>query len=214
MSILNKEHIQFIDNYLDNSNIIFLDIRMEMVDHVASAIESEIKAGDTRDFYYIFKDYMVKNKTILLAQNRKFTSAVDKAIGRKWIINMFSKTGLLTLVLAFTIIFLLNTYFEFVNVIKHIPLFVFIAIVVLYFIYIKKKNRRYSAIERIPFYFLATYYITDFLIKFGIRNSSFFNESVVITILISSLFITLFVTLLFTAYAYKKEYDLKFNKLS
>ena len=52
---LDKEQIQFIDNYLDNSDVVYADIRMEMVDHVASGIEARIDKGDTRDFYYIFK---------------------------------------------------------------------------------------------------------------------------------------------------------------
>ena len=37
-----------------------------MVDHIASAIESRMKNGDDRDFYYVFKDYMVENKARLL----------------------------------------------------------------------------------------------------------------------------------------------------
>lgn len=217
MTNLDKEQIKFIDTYLENSNVIFVDIRLEMVDHVASAIETQVENGDTRDFYYIFKDYMANNKDVLLAQNRKFTSAVDKAIGMKWLKNCFSLKGLLTVVFMFAINFLLNIYFkdlEFVNAIKYIPFVVFIVVVVLYFIVIKKKNKRYSAIERIPFYFLATYYTTDFLVKYGSRYSSFFKESVFVTILISSFLIMLFIMLFFTAFEYKKEYDLRFNKLN
>ena len=77
---LTKEHIQFIDTYLENSDIIYADIRMEMVDHVASDIEDRIKAGDTRDFYYIFKDYMVENKAQLLNENKQFLKSADKKI--------------------------------------------------------------------------------------------------------------------------------------
>lgn len=66
MKRLDSKDIQFIDTYLDNSDVIYLDVRLEMVDHIASAIESRMKNGDDRDFYYIFKDYMVDNKTRLL----------------------------------------------------------------------------------------------------------------------------------------------------
>ncbi|WP_339622690.1 hypothetical protein [uncultured Winogradskyella sp.] len=216
MTNLKKEHITFIDTYLENSNIIFTDIRLEMVDHVATAIETQIETGDTRDFYFIFKDYMVKNKSALLFQNRKFTSTVDKAIGKKWIKNCLSLKGLLILVFSFAVIFLLHLYFvdlEFLSVVKHIPLFVLIVTVGLYFMYIKKKNKRYSALERIPFYFLVTYYVTNFSIKIGSRYSGFLIESAFVTILIASFFITLFATLLYTAFEYRKEYDFRFNNL-
>ena len=62
MSHLRTEDIQFIDTYLKNSDIIFTDIRIEMVDHIASEIEYLMDSGDTRGFYYTFKDYMVENK--------------------------------------------------------------------------------------------------------------------------------------------------------
>ncbi len=68
---LNPTEIKFIDTYLENSEVNFADIRMEMVDHVASDIESEINAGDSRSFYDIFKDYMLANKATLLRNNKQ-----------------------------------------------------------------------------------------------------------------------------------------------
>jgi hypothetical protein len=56
---LSSENVKFIDVYLKNSEIEFADIRVEMVDHVASEIEQRMFEGDKRDFYYVFKDYMV-----------------------------------------------------------------------------------------------------------------------------------------------------------
>lgn len=63
---LTSDNIVFIDTYLDNSRIEYKDVRLEMVDHIASAIEDKMNNGDKRAFYYIFKDYMVENKAILL----------------------------------------------------------------------------------------------------------------------------------------------------
>lgn len=45
---LSSENIQFIDTYLKNSDIDFIDIRVEMVDHIASDIEAKINNGDSR----------------------------------------------------------------------------------------------------------------------------------------------------------------------
>ena len=62
---LTKEYIQFIDNYLKNSEVIYYDIRMEMHDHVASAVEQKMEA-ENLDFYDAFKSYMVVNKKEVL----------------------------------------------------------------------------------------------------------------------------------------------------
>lgn len=67
---LNKEDIQFIDNYLKNSEVIYYDIRMEMLDHVATAVEQKMQT-ENLDFYDAFKSYMVANKKELLKENKE-----------------------------------------------------------------------------------------------------------------------------------------------
>ena len=54
MKKLSIENIQFIDRYLSHE-IIFTDIRAEMVDHVASAIEQKMADGDPRLFTIFLK---------------------------------------------------------------------------------------------------------------------------------------------------------------
>jgi hypothetical protein len=67
---LTKENIQFIDNYLKNSEVVYYDIRMEMLDHVATAVEQKMEV-ENLDFYDAFKNYMVINKTELLKFNKE-----------------------------------------------------------------------------------------------------------------------------------------------
>lgn len=67
---LTPENIKFIDNYLKNSEVVYYDIRMEMLDHVASAVEQKMEA-ENLDFYDAFKSYMVLNKKDLISQNEK-----------------------------------------------------------------------------------------------------------------------------------------------
>ncbi len=67
---LTSQNIQFIDNYLKNSEVIYYDIRMEMLDHVASAVEQKMEA-ENLDFYDAFKSYMVLNKKDLIKENEK-----------------------------------------------------------------------------------------------------------------------------------------------
>lgn len=67
---LTAENIKFIDSYLTNSGIRYIDIRMEMTDHIATALE-----GMDGMFYDNFKKYMAANKGQFLSTNRKFANA-------------------------------------------------------------------------------------------------------------------------------------------
>ena len=58
---LTKENIEFIDTYLINTDIQFVDVRMEMVDHIATAVENDMQENN-RSFYDTFKYYMVLHK--------------------------------------------------------------------------------------------------------------------------------------------------------
>ena len=73
---LTAENIKFIDNYLKNSEVIYYDIRMEMLDHVATAVEQKMEV-ENLDFYDAFKSYMVVNKKEILKGN-KFWSIYSK----------------------------------------------------------------------------------------------------------------------------------------
>ena len=73
---LTAENIKFIDNYLKNSEVIYYDIRMEMLDHVATAVEQKMQ-DENLDFYDAFKSYMVVNKKEILKGN-KFWSIYSK----------------------------------------------------------------------------------------------------------------------------------------
>lgn len=62
MKLTDKE-IRFIDTYLNNSGIVYEDIRFEMTDHVATAMEAM-----EGDFYENFREYMIANKALSLRQ--------------------------------------------------------------------------------------------------------------------------------------------------
>lgn len=55
---LSAENIKFIDNYLKNSEVIYYDIRMEILDHVATAVEQKMQT-ENLDFYDAFKSSSV-----------------------------------------------------------------------------------------------------------------------------------------------------------
>lgn len=103
MEKLTGENIQFIDRYLKNSGVEFLDIRIEMTDHVASAVERDLEKGINPNFYSAFKAYMVRNKKNLLKNANRHRWSVDlKVLAR--VRKELLKTPALVMVLLFTAI--------------------------------------------------------------------------------------------------------------
>jgi hypothetical protein len=66
---LTKEEIQFIDTYLKSSDVLYADIRQEMVDHIATGVEQKME-GEALDFYQAFKAYMRVHKKELLKNTK------------------------------------------------------------------------------------------------------------------------------------------------
>ena len=87
---LTDSEIKFIDNYLKTSGVEYLDIRYEMTDHVATALEE--KEGD---FYDEFKGYMVLHKKELLESNNKFSRIARNKAFKLLFYNLLSVKGLL-----------------------------------------------------------------------------------------------------------------------
>ena len=107
---LTQEEIQFIDTYLKNSGVEYIDTRAEVVDHVASEIENRFIENNTSDFYEEFKMYMIQHKKTLLKNIHKYRWSLDKRILKKVLKNLFHQKVLaisgLFLVIGFT---LMNT---------------------------------------------------------------------------------------------------------
>jgi uncharacterized protein with von Willebrand factor type A (vWA) domain len=66
---LSKENIRFIDNYLKFNEVVYFDIRLEMLDHVATAVEQKMNE-EQLEFYDAFKEYMVQNKKEVMKFNK------------------------------------------------------------------------------------------------------------------------------------------------
>lgn len=214
MRKLDKDDIIFIDTYLHNSAVNFIDIRLEMVDHVASEIEMRMANGDSRDFYYVFKDYMVENKADLLDNNEKFIKSADKFIGKRWLKHILSIRGVFVFAVAFIglygIVYFYNDITAF-KIFRNIPLGVLVLVTIIYLAFIRRRKARYSAIERLGFFFLFLTQLIDFFMKIKIMDSGFMEENNLIALVFLSILITLSVCLLSTAFQLKKEYQLKFN---
>lgn len=79
MMKLSRDEIKFIDTYLQSSDVVYVDIRQEMVDHIATAIEEKMQS-EQHDFYKAFKSYMLTNKGDILKNNKNRWSFSWEAI--------------------------------------------------------------------------------------------------------------------------------------
>ena len=173
MMKLTKDDIQFIDRYLEYSDVIHIDIRMEMLDHVASTIEAEIEAGDTRSFYYICKDYMINNKAKLLHNNKQFLKSTDKKLTLHLFKQLIAPQGVLVFLGTFTLLYILGKTFNIDTLLSWIiafPVIGFIIFALGYFLSLKfLKLKRFSAVERISFVFNTLFYLFHFIWMFSKR---------------------------------------------
>ncbi|WP_299382900.1 hypothetical protein [uncultured Lacinutrix sp.] len=172
MEKLKKEHLQFIDNYLDNSDIVYADIRMEMTDHVASEIENRMDADNESSFYDVFKVYMVENKADLLSDNKKYINSV---VSRNSKLIFKELVCFKTLIVFLLLVFLLNNYLVGSIIISPkylfaVPVFSVSIIGVVYFIGSKAFNlSRFSGVERLGFMY---YILFQFLHMISIITQS------------------------------------------
>jgi hypothetical protein len=172
-TILTEEHIQFIDKYLQKADIIFVDVRAEMIDHVASAVEEKMQSENI-EFYDAFKDFMVFNKKELLKRNNKQFQYFQEAVVA------FSKTLFKPYNLVFGVFLIAILSFfgdlKYLKTINYVLFFGILRVTIIQTIYsflILKK--RYLCLENTSSVLLAIYYFTVFFNGF---YSSFFGNSV------------------------------------
>jgi hypothetical protein len=66
---LNQNQIQFIDGYLHRNDVIYVDIRAEMIDHIATGVEEKMKDEDF-DFHDAFVSYVNSNHKEIFSMNK------------------------------------------------------------------------------------------------------------------------------------------------
>ena len=211
MQKLTKENIQFIENYLENSDVFYADIRMEMTDHIASAIEDEMNDGDQREFYYIFKDYMVENKARLI-NDRNFIKSANKKVMRLLAKDLFTiKTLLVFLIVVLGFVTLFNNVdFELFKTTAYIPVFSIIPIAVIYYIMISiYKLNRFSVVERLAFPYIIIFQFVN-IISLILKKQIDYGQNFYLLIGSLAIFVTLIYVLLKVSInvvlSYKKQF--------
>ncbi|RCW93546.1 hypothetical protein [Winogradskyella arenosi] len=213
---LSKADIQFIDTYLENSDVVYADIRMEMVDHVASDIENRMEAGDTRSFYEVFKTYMVENKAQLLKDNKQFLKSADKKIWKTFLKELKNPITPLLYVISCVGFYMLHQNFSLETsrlCLSIVPLVGFTGFIFTYVVYQSvKDNKRFSVVERLAFPFLALYQLPNIFLN----NTKELSETSDLfwTIGGASLALTLVLILVIISIKLFKNYERQYKTLA
>jgi len=139
--------LRTIDEYLEEAGVRYDDIRYEMTDHVATAIEN--MDGNFKDN---FSRYMLYNKKDLLASNRAFKKL---ARNKAWVIlkrNCLKPQLWAVTLTLFTLAILSGNYQDIEDVATNleITLLIVSSVLYVYFLFYKTISRKnYSVINRL-----------------------------------------------------------------
>lgn len=206
---LTPENIKFIDNYLKNSEVIYYDIRMEMLDHVATAVEQKMETKNL-DFYDAFKSYMVLNKKDLIKENEKTLKHNYRVIIPFLKFNLKPYSSILYFFIIGAFYFFQNIY-ERTTIGKFLVFIVFLGMGLFYFsqalLYYFKNKKRFYYLEKNSVILFVLYQPLLFLHNvFLIGNNNNINITVLIVLL---MFFGLFLN--FVRYHFIKQKELDKN---
>ena len=164
---LNQNQIQFIDGYLQRNDVIYVDIRAEMIDHIATGVEEKMEIENI-DFHEAFVSYVNSNRKEIFSMNKNIWRFALPEI-KNYLIYFFKPTSLFLVVFIIALYFFLNKngYQNFVK--ETLPMYVLGSIVVvsflsfIYFGIIKKQQ--YFFVEKNGIVFLILYWIDLFFLK-------------------------------------------------
>jgi hypothetical protein len=201
---LSKNQIEFIDKFLKRNDVEFVDIREEMIDHIASAVEEKMITDNT-DFHDTFVSYVNYNRKELFIMNKNIWRFSFSEI--KSYLHYFLKPASLSVNLFLLVLFFLFRTNENVVLFKdNFPFYFMLSMLILslsnfvYFTLIKKK--KYFFIEKNYIVLMILYWINLFLLKPFENNKT-----------ISDVLVLLFMMLCATYIFYTKEQIQKYIKL-
>ncbi|MFD2892262.1 hypothetical protein ACFS5J_09585 [Flavobacterium chuncheonense] len=205
---LSKENIKFIDNYLINSEVAYYDVRIEMLDHVAAAVEQKMDAENV-EFYDAFKEYMRLNKKELL-KRAKFWSVYSKETVLSFFkflvhpLQLLFGLGFFWVLGQSSIFSLFSEHFSF----RRFFYCCFIGLAVIQFLYFHViLKKRFYSLERIGGVLALIYYLLIFLMPLGSTE----NPSVVFVTFFSYLIVAYVVFFIREVSKFRKKNKILFQ---
>lgn len=202
---LSKENIQSINNYLKHEGFVYVDIRMEMVDHVANAVEQKMVA-ENLNFYDAFKSYMISHKKEIMKQNKEHGFYFKEPILNfiKFCFNPF------IILMGGLIFFLLNflyTKFGIQNIgnsILWVVLIIYLVFGFWHFLFTRKKM--YFYLEK-NFWILFLFFHITTLFK------SSFNSELQSAIIFNSIILFLFLSFILFYFSETRKFRIHYKYL-
>lgn len=198
MTKLSQEQIRFVDDYLYNAGVRYVDIRYEMTDHVVTALE-EMEG----DFGQNFFGYMASHKRELLSNNKKFKSGALVRAGKSFWTNYTNPKFLICIAVFTFLVFAMANRFGYEEVYDYFFISHLVACIGFYVSWVYfwlVKSNRYSVIDRL----LVIGWFIPILFKIEERIESTLIRLVFITFY-SSIIVALFITIASVRRKYKLE---------
>ncbi|OBX21852.1 MULTISPECIES: hypothetical protein [Bizionia] len=211
---LTEDEICFIETYLKNSGVVFVDIRLEMVDYVASEIEARLQENDARDFYLIFKDYMVENKRHLLQRSDGYYKIADKSNIKALIKMATSFFGIVSFIGLGLLFISVRNYLEpdFAHtILKYAPMTLFFVLGVIYFVFSRIEKERFSLLERLGFYFVILFHVLNTIYTSYNSSQTIENSPTLLIVFFTTVILWLFLLLVVSAFKLRSFYLLKYK---
>ncbi|WP_086476460.1 hypothetical protein [Arenibacter amylolyticus] len=208
---LDQHQLSFIDTYLKNSGIAYVDLRMEMLDHVATGVLESMN-GENTSFYEAFKSYMVVNKKELLKWNKKFRKVTDVKVLQALKTNLCTPISALAFLACILLLKMGAESFNLITTYRYIPLGVLLVMLCFYcytYRIVFGKNR-FSGLERIGTPLLIFQQGMLFLFS-PFYSKVFFQEQPLIYYTLISLFVVTGMAFIRIIHTFKKEYVLHFQ---
>lgn len=164
---LSKENIQFIDKFLQRNDVIYVDIRAEMIDHIATAVEERMEHEEV-DFYETFKVYVTSNKKEIFRMNKGIWWFSLQEL-KKYFRVLIRPTSLIINLCLILFFVLLRNHDFYLSFKENLPFyflmaFLFVSVLnVIYFWIIRRE--RYFFIERNSIILLILYWINLLLLN-------------------------------------------------
>jgi len=196
---LGPNQIHFIDTYLLNSDVIYKDVRAEMVDHVASAIEQKWIEEPNKTFREVFKNYMIENKKQLLDDFNAFKKQITKRLFLELGKTTLTPLSILIGILVFVLLnYVQNTFSINMEYLyeywKALSLSVVIVLTLIWYLskrYIVKQS--YIAIEQLMWVLVFLNYGANFIFDIVI-NLFFETYKTTLILTITAFYVVVFIS--------------------
>lgn len=164
---LSKEQIEFIDQFLQRNDVVYIDIRAEMTDHIATAVEERMQTEEG-DFYEVFRSYVITHKKELFKMNKGIWWFSFQEVKKYF--RFLAKPASLIANLCLIMLFIVSRKSDFYLSFKeNLPFyflmtFLFISVVnIIYFWIIRRQ--RYFFIERNSIVLMLLYWINLLVLR-------------------------------------------------